>query len=170
MNEEYKKHKWDILFLITVSVVGFYFTSNFSILSVSGNSMYPTFEDGDVIFIKKEKTKEVGQIAIFNPPSSWNKESRDIKYVKRIVGKPGDKITIYNGDLFVNEELFAPEAATYCPENKEFQVPVGQYFLVGDNYGKSNDSLMNLCEGNNEYLVQENSIIVNGNESFRTGD
>lgn len=171
MGEFFQKNKYSVIFLSIFIAFIFYTSNTFSILFVSGSSMNPTFQDRDIIVLKKERNLIKNQIVIFEPPNNW-KEENDItqnKFVKRIVAVSGDEVKIQNGDVYVNGKIHAEDAAFYCEENYEFTVPERRYFLMGDNYGKSNDSLMQLCKGNLDYLVRKSSIIVNGHESFRIG-
>lgn len=61
-------------------------------------SMLPTLHVGDVMFVdKREWTPSRGDVVVFEYPADRTK-----KYVKRIVGLPGDEIDVREGILFVN--------------------------------------------------------------------
>lgn len=100
-----------------------------------------------------------GDIIVFRYP-----ENRDIFYIKRLIGRPGDKITVKGMSLTVNDQLYHLES-TETPhefienntekkytvrfnnetefdqsEEKQFTVPAKSYFVMGDNRFNSHDS------------------------------
>jgi signal peptidase I len=87
---------------------------------------------------------ERGDIVVFRYPNN-----RDIDYIKRIVGVPGDVIEIRNKQLIRNGRpanenyikhsqpaLMLPVRDNYGPVT----VPDGKYFMMGDNRDDSQDS------------------------------
>ena len=69
----------------------------------------------------------------------------DIKYIRRVVGLPGDRLSLERGHVTRNGRPFdEPYAATcredYCDYPKTITVPAGHYFTLGDNRGASDDS------------------------------
>jgi len=65
-------------------------------------------------------------------------------FVKRVVGLPGDTVAIRNGDVVRNGRPAKEPFASSCtgPECNlaAIKVPHGDYFLMGDNRGNSDDS------------------------------
>jgi signal peptidase I len=67
-------------------------------------------------------------------------------FIKRVVGGPGDTITIDNGHVFrngVEEKESFPIQCTgdpSCNFGKPIKIPAGDYFMMGDNRGASDDS------------------------------
>ena len=78
-------------------------------------------------------------IVIFRYPDD---ESR--LYVKRIIGMPGETVTIVNGLVFIDDDpnplrddfIREPVPGNYGP----FVVPAESFFMLGDNRGNSEDS------------------------------
>ena len=75
--------------------------------------------------------------------------NKDIDYIKRIIGEPGDRVMLKTGSYFVNgtrlnEPYLTPNTyssgGNYLREEYEVTIPNGQYFVSGDNRGHSSDS------------------------------
>lgn len=98
-------------------------------------------------------TPESGDIIVFRPPNnSVEKEY----YVKRIIGEPGDTLKIVNGKVYklFNDEFVELDEPYLNASNKDktfvagvsqdeetiYQIPEGNYFVMGDNRGSSADS------------------------------
>lgn len=147
---------------------------------IPSGSMRPTLLEGDRIVVEKltkyhnildihkfENTPQRGDVMIFYPPfvklktDPWSVFSRltgffckDIAYIKRVIGLPGEKIQIkqeengaykvYINDTPLNEEYIMSEYDfNKCRENMycgPFIIPEGEYFMMGDNRGNSQDS------------------------------
>ncbi len=81
-----------------------------------------------------------------------NGEESEIKTVKRIVAGPGDEIYIRDGHVYRKASgsgSFVRESDSYvkpCKEQSEcdfpvaIKIPIGHWFLMGDNRGESDDS------------------------------
>lgn len=108
---------------------------------VDGPAMVPTLSDGDKVKAKVVPATEVkrGDIIVFNSPTT---DSRRV--VKRVVGLPGDVITVKEGELIVTK----PDKTTYVPYNDNdttggnISVTVGanSFYVLGDNRENSLDS------------------------------
>lgn len=116
---------------------------------VSGSSMYPTFKNKEyllssLIDIRLDKYKR-GDVIVFHSPVDNEK-----LFIKRVIGLPGDRIRLENGDVYLNGVLLdesaylAKEVKTYggsfLPDGVEITVPSGTVFVMGDNRPYSSDS------------------------------
>lgn len=82
---------------------------------------------------------ERGDVVIFKFP-----DNRDIYYVKRVIGLPGETVDIVDGKVYINDSD-APLDESYLPEPMEgsygpYTVPEGCYFMMGDNRNNSLDA------------------------------
>jgi signal peptidase I len=112
----------------------------------------------------------VGDIVVFHPPAGANNESEsqcgdpgqgpghaqpcDVPtlrassqtFIKRVVGLPGDTLEISQGHVYRNgvEEtgsyIQACEDPSSCTFTHPITVPRGEYYMMGDNRGDSDDS------------------------------
>lgn len=119
---------------------------NFYPYKVHGDSMSPTLENGNWIFVSKtRKNYAVGDIISFESPDKIGEV-----YVKRIVGLPGDSLELTEGILFVNgdyimdytefNQSFKLENFTIDGLYSEGIIPENRFFVMGDNLSQSRDS------------------------------
>lgn len=115
---------------------------------ISGNSMDPTFKNRELILTNKIEYKfkepKRGEVVIFKSP-----KNKEVDYIKRIIGIPGDTVRLENSVFFVNgqkvvepyisEDVFTSGGA-FLHDGEETTVPEGKYFVVGDNRPHSSDS------------------------------
>ena len=113
---------------------------------VSGKSMLNTLHHDDMLLVNKIgkhfTSYKRGQIIILDAPDYPNR-----LYVKRVVGIPGDTISLKDDKVYLNgEQLQEPYTSVdyTLPENGglEWQLSENVYFVMGDNRleGASNDS------------------------------
>jgi signal peptidase I len=113
--------------------------------TVPTGSMEDTIEPGDDIFGLRLtyafSEPQRGDIIIFNFPDDETQ-----KYIKRIIGLPGEKVTITDGQIYINDST-TPLNETYLKEEwvrstgpYEFDVPQGCYLVLGDNRNDSQDA------------------------------
>jgi len=108
---------------------------------VKGHSMEPSLRDGDRLVVDRvapslgELTR--GDVVVMRYP-----RNPAVDFVKRVVGLPGDRIALKNGQLWVNGAM-APDEWTCIADletTAEVDVPDGCYFVLGDNRPISCDS------------------------------
>lgn len=109
-------------------------------VTVPTGSMIPTINEGDRFLVLREyfpERLETGDVVVFK---IWP-EGVETLYVKRLIGRPGDTVTIKDGVVSVNgEELVEDYVKRPDTFNGEYQVPEGKYFFMGDNRQDSKDS------------------------------
>lgn len=128
--------------LLTILACTLAFYGSFSIFKpciIEGFSMYPWVQTGDWIIVNKlDHTPERGQVITLSIPNY------KYRLLKRVIGMPGDEIVIIDGMAYVNNHvvpdlnrhvLFSGRGAT-----KEYTVPKGHIFVLGDNRANSSDS------------------------------
>ena len=82
------------------------------------------------------------------------------RFVKRIIGLPGEKVSIVDGKIYINdssipiEEPYLKETWTKGTGPYVFEVPEGCYLCLGDNRNRSADAR----EWNNPYVTKEKII------------
>jgi signal peptidase I len=113
---------------------------------VSGESMFPTFNDGQYLIVDELSylvgTPHRGDVVIFRYPIDPSRF-----FIKRVIGLPGEKVEIKNGAVTIFNKDH-PEGFTlnepYIDEpfsaNYNNTVPADQYFVMGDNRNRSSDS------------------------------
>lgn len=123
--------EWLKFFLI-LSVLLVILLNTVGLTKVSGFSMYPTLNDGDLVFVNKlarfTHDPDMGDVAIMRL------ESEGFDVVKRIIGVPGDTVFIKKGIIYVNNEP-VPEISTNgtSEDMEKITVPKNNLFVVGDN-------------------------------------
>lgn len=139
----------DILFLaiIIVFLFGLY-NYMFASVSVIGISMESTLHNGDRVLVYKMGKPDYGDIVVFN--SHLVSEAGERYFVKRVIGLPGDEISInYDSDednYFVwrngirLDEGQINSSSPIASEMPSVTVAEGYFFFLGDNRGESSDS------------------------------
>jgi len=107
---------------------------------VDGFSMLPTLKDSEFVLVSKVNYRfgnvERGDIIVFHFPVDPQQE-----LIKRVIGLPGDMISVQNGKVSVNGQfLNEPYIAAAPAYSGEWKVPDGQLFVLGDNRNDSSDS------------------------------
>ncbi|MEG0741224.1 MAG: signal peptidase I [Clostridia bacterium] len=109
-------------------------------LRVQGNSMLDTLENDEIMMVTKLDyllgAPQRFDVVVCHYPN------RTETFVKRIVGLPGDEISLSEGVLSVNGVVYPEEYLTHRP-NYTLQktiIPDDSYFVLGDNRSNSNDS------------------------------
>ena len=138
--KEYKNVLRNTLFVVVVVAALAVLVSSFfiTVLKVTGDSMTPTLETGQIVIAQNSSGFEPGELIAFY----YNNKV----LVKRVVGSPGDWINIdsegnvsVNGEVldevYVTDKSLEPTDITF-----PYQVPENRYFVLGDHRSASIDS------------------------------
>lgn len=115
---------------------------------IKGDSMQPNFPDGEYLLTDKVTYRlgepKRGDVIVFKAPTGNGDE-----FIKRIIGLPGETVSITNGNIYINEKLLDEpylsdelytSSASFLSEGKEVTVPEESYLVFGDNRPRSSDS------------------------------
>ena len=136
---------------------------------VDGSSMDPTLEDGQYLLVNRlvylrvelDRLAKIvpfwkagegssrhaihapkrGEVIVFEfPDSNPNNPRKD--FVKRVVGLPGETMRMFDGKVFVNEEVLNEPYLSHKDHSNASKVTLGEgeYYVLGDNRTHSNDS------------------------------
>ncbi len=109
--------------------------------TVHGQSMEPCLHENERVIIDlvslRWREPRRGEIIVLRLPNR-----RSDPLIKRVIGMPGDTVTIRAGKVLVNEQVLdEPYLDQITPGRMPAQVvPEAHVFVLGDNRGASNDS------------------------------
>lgn len=136
--------KWLILAIIVFLLV-FRFLLSFFI--VDGESMEPNLHDKEIVLLQNNSYNRSDPtrgdvVAVRYPGDPEHK-----KYVKRVVGLPGETVQLKNGEVYINGNLLDETYLMYNVKSEPskstlttWKLSSEEYFLMGDNRPFSNDS------------------------------
>jgi len=129
------------LFLLVVMFIsGQFVRKTYSLHPISGTSMAPALTEKNVVLVKKKATIMRYDVIAFSV------DGEKEKFVKRVIGIPGDKLFIRNDRIILSIDDFE---TTYTFQlspsiSEEFKdlttVPNDMYFTIGDHVDVSKDS------------------------------
>jgi signal peptidase I len=115
---------------------------------IKGDSMQPNYPDGEFLLTDKVTYRfgepKRGDVVVFQAPNIPEEE-----YIKRIIGLPGETVSVKDGGVYVNGErlnetyltsTLYTSSGVFATEGKELIVPADNYFVLGDNRPASSDS------------------------------
>lgn len=130
-----------IVMIVAYSIVAF----GVQTLRIVGQSMEPTLQNGDTVIVNK-----IGYV--FQEPQrfdlvAFKQREGDSDYynVKRVIGLPGETVTIKDGYVFIDGVIltdlpFEEKIATEGLALDGVTLGEGEYFVLGDNVNNSEDS------------------------------
>jgi len=114
---------------------------------VKGQSMEPNFDTGDYLIVDeisyRFRNPQRGEVVVFKYPNSPSQ-----RYIKRIIGLPGETVEIKNGKVFVvnKESIQVLDESSYLLDptftqgNLKMTLGKDEFFVLGDNRPLSYDS------------------------------
>lgn len=125
-----------IVFLAVMLTAGILvFLANYKLVCISGDSMAPTFKNGQWLIVEKNPKKiEKGDVLVF--------KKNNTVYMKRVVATSGDCVE-YNSEydfLSVNGIGLTDSFSAIPEKGESIIIPDDSYYVVGDNYHISKDS------------------------------
>lgn len=138
-------------FEVIVFAIGIFFFIYLLVMrphKIDGQSMMPNFPDREYLLTEKVtyylRNPERGDVVIFTPPNNKLDE-----YIKRVIAVPGETIKLVGGRIYINGKILNESyidssvytgGGNFLAEGKEYKVPDGEYFVMGDNRTNSSDS------------------------------
>ena len=135
--------KFAIIALIIVIPIRMFIAQPFV---VSGESMFPTFHDGEYLIVDEISyivgAPHRGDVIVFRYPNDTKRF-----FIKRIIGLPNEEVNIKNGEVtIVNKDnpkgfvLNEPYIDEKFDTTSSYKTGDKEYFVMGDNRNRSSDS------------------------------
>ena len=159
---------WDMVKIIIITVALVIIVTQVFIMNaiIPTGSMIPQIQPGSVVFCSRvdywKESPKRGDIVTFRRGNIDDKTY----YTKRIVGEPGDTVEIKQGITYINGKKYDEPWLAEEPEKLDFgpfEVPEGEYFLMGDNRNHSYD-----CRYWEETYIPEKTIYARARIVFET--
>lgn len=135
-----------LIIKLTVAWVPTWVNQKIERFTIPSQSMLPTLQVGDEILVNKSKNylPQQGDVIVFKLPKKAQTQNseKDVFFVKRVIGEPGQVIQVKNGVAYSNNQ---PLPETYIAQSPRYEfgpirVPPAHYLVLGDNRNDSYDS------------------------------
>lgn len=154
--ESIRQEVWSFVKTLSLFLLLFFIIRGFIMqpFIVRGQSMEETFQDGDYLVVDelsyRFRDPERLEVVVFEA-DFINNQPNGTYYIKRIVGLPGDTVTISSNHVKITNQKY-PEGlildegyldeAYRSPQESPLKVNLGaeEYFVLGDNRNNSSDS------------------------------
>ncbi len=141
MLSELKSWLKDIILGVVIAVLMVVFV--YQPVKVEGTSMQPELVDQERIFVNKfiYHFEEIhrGDIVVF-----WYPKDPSKSFIKRVVGVPGDTVSVQEGLVYINgrrlAEAYVPQGYQDLDSYPIIRVREEHYYVLGDHRNASNDS------------------------------
>jgi signal peptidase I len=132
---------WEIVqTLLLALLLYFAIDAVFARVRVDNISMETTLMPGDLLVVNKMAYKfgdyHTGDVITFHDPLNVKED-----FIKRIIGTPGETVSIHNGQVSVNGSVLKENYIKQAPNyDGDWVVPKDALFVLGDNRDQSSDS------------------------------
>lgn len=143
-----------LVYAVFLGMLLFVFHYVLMLALIPSGSMENTIMTGDIAIATRFDRADIQRydVMVFIPP-----DHPDTYYIKRVIGLPGETITIDNGNIYAGDELLddsiLPEKMIRAGDGV-YEVPEGCYFMLGDNRNHSLDARF----WENKYVPLENMV------------
>jgi signal peptidase I len=135
---------------------------------IPSESMVPTLDVGQRVLVDRVGLRfggpSRGDVMVFKPPKGADESECGVShpedepcphhtptksktnFIKRVVGMPGDHLSVRRGRVYINgklqkEPFIRPDSGcSICNLPRPITIPKGEYYMMGDNRGESADS------------------------------
>lgn len=134
-----RKRNWNypLFIVLGISCLWLFRLLVIDVVKVSGTSMLPSYEDGDMVLVRKSCSIQRYDVVVINGIGIK-------KYIKRVIGVPGDILQIREGQVYVNgkklDDVVTVKMDYVGIAADEISIGSNEYFVLGDNRNNSNDS------------------------------
>lgn len=113
----------------------------------------------------KFKPPQRGDVVVFRYP-----QNRDVFFIKRLIGLPGDKIKIQNGQIIVNEKPWALNPISEGVFNDEDDFSYFTEIIPEDQAGEARHHLIKLFYNQEHADSKETEVAIPDGQYFVMGD
>jgi len=149
LKQELKREKYRLRFrrilkstvytlIVVAAVAALIATLVLPVLQISGSSMEPTLNNGEIVVLIKTSKLERGDLCAFSYSNKL--------LIKRVIGLPGETVvidsegTVYINNYALQEPYISEKGLGECDIEFPYTVPENTYFLMGDHRATSIDS------------------------------
>ncbi len=134
---------WEVIEVLAVALISFFLIKTLVVqpFIVNGPSMEPTFYSNQYVLVDeityKFREPQRGEIVVFRNPRNESEF-----YIKRIIGLPGEVVTVTDNEVDINGKKLNESYITVKNGmmQKDFTLKTSEYFVMGDNRPQSFDS------------------------------
>lgn len=88
--------------------------------------MSPALKVDDPIVVVRADTFSLNSIVAFHPPKKFRFDNEDVLFISRIVGFPGDSISMVSAKVFLNGEIYPHPVETKLSYSVETSMPLNE--------------------------------------------
>ena len=123
--------------LLIAAIFILLFNTFFGISRITGESMMPTYKNGQYKLMLKTQDVTKNNIVVFRLPD------KNVSYIKRVIATEGDTLELKGNDVYINgkklnEGYTAKHENEYC--YNKITIPKSYIYVMGDNRDYSTDS------------------------------